>query len=103
LQRAASEPDQVAAFQERVGFCFEGTPNHSSDRLNFRRRDHGPLPSESQDTVNPRSGQDWLPAFERAAEENIAREEGKGKLLISIFPTVDSGVKRKEGLESFVG
>src|SRR6266436_5857473 len=39
LQRARSEPDSVTAFQERVGLCLEGASNHSSDRLNFRRRD----------------------------------------------------------------
>jgi len=61
------------------------------------------LAAESQDTVNPRSGQDWLPALEWAVEEYVAREEGKGQLLVPIFPAVNRCVQRKKGFESFTG
>jgi hypothetical protein len=53
--------------------------------------------------VNPRSGQDRLPALEWAAEEYVAGEEGKGKLLVPIFPAVNSSVERKKGFESLTG
>jgi len=103
LQRAASEPDSVTAFQERVRFRLERTSNHSSDGLNLRAGNHRALAAESQDTVNPRSGQDWLPALEWAVEEYVAREEGKGQLLVPIFPAVNRCVQRKKGFESFTG
>jgi hypothetical protein len=53
--------------------------------------------------MNPRSGKDWLPALERAAEEYVTREKGKGQLLVSVFPAVNGGVKGKEGFEAFSG
>jgi hypothetical protein len=61
------------------------------------------LASESQHTVDPWRRQDGLPAFKRTAEENVTGEEGKGQLLVSIFPAVNSGVKREKCFEPFIG
>jgi hypothetical protein len=53
--------------------------------------------------MDPWRRQDGLPAFKRAAEENVTGEEGKGQLLVSIFPAVNSGVKREKCFEPFIG
>jgi hypothetical protein len=53
--------------------------------------------------VNARSGKDWKPLDERAAQEHITRKEGEGDSLDAVFPLVSSGIEGQEGFKSLTG
>jgi len=103
LQRAASEPDSVTAFQEGVRFRLERTSNHSSDGLNLRAGNHRALAAESQDTVNPGVVRIGCQRSEWAVEEYVARGRGEGTAACPDLSSGEPLCTEEERLRSFTG
>jgi hypothetical protein len=53
--------------------------------------------------MNPRSGEDRLPAIEVGFQKNVTGEKRQQELLVPISPAVDCGVERKEDLKPLTG
>ena len=100
LQWPCFDPHLVTALDERMGFSFEGTLDHSTDSLYLWAGNQGWLAAEPHYGVNPRGSEDRQPAVDWAAKEYVTGEQRERKLFHSVFPAVDSGINRKESFEA---
>jgi hypothetical protein len=83
---APRNANPLTTFQEKMWFYAEVTFNYPSDRLNLFLRDDRNTFAVEQNRVDSRSCKDLQSASGSSLNKDIAREQGEGNSLLSVFP-----------------